>query len=364
MNKATLELIIVQFKEFFREPGILFWSFLFPILMALGLGFAFSEKPIKYKTVAYVEANTSDVHEFKGYMDKNGVKRSAQNTYEFDFGSEKTGFTKYKVCVVSWEQAVKMLKQGKVDLIMDEKEGKIQYNYDPLNSEAQLTYLQLTGFFSGNQIKTQEVQIKPLTQKGTRYIDFLIPGLLAMNLMMSTMWGISYNLIEKRSRKLLRRLIATPMKQSDFLIAQLIARFALSFIEAVILFTFAKLFFQIPVEGSLFTAIVIFTAGMICFTGLAILSSCRVSNTNVGNGIVNLVVMPMMIMSGIFFSYHGFPDFMIPIIQKLPLTMIADSIRGVFIEGSTLQELLSPILILTSSGIIFLAIGLKLFKWY
>jgi ABC-type multidrug transport system permease subunit len=206
--------------------------------------------------------------------------------------------------------------------------------------------------------------IKPLTVTGTRYIDFLVPGLIAMGVMMSCMWGISYGLIEKRSKKLLRRLVATPMKKSHFLIALLAVRITMNFIESSVLFFFALIAFKMVIQGDVTALVLMFLAGNVAFAGLAVFVSSHTSNTEVGNGLINFVVFPMMVLSGIFFSYHNFPDWSIPVIQKLPLTILADGIRSIFNEGAGYHDVAIPILILTATGVFFFSAGLKIFKWH
>ena len=185
-----------------------------------------------------------------------------------------------------------------------------------------------------------------------------------MGIMMSCMWGISYNMIDRRAKKLLRRLVATPMKKSYFLIAQMVVRITMNLIESSLLFLFAFLVFNFRLQGNPIALIIIFISGNIAFEGIAILISSRTSNTEIGNGLINAVVMPMMVLSGIFFSYHNFPDWSIPIIQTLPLTMLADGIRSIFIEGAGFNEIIIPSLVLATIGIIFFSAGLRIFKWY
>jgi ABC-2 type transport system permease protein len=199
---------------------------------------------------------------------------------------------------------------------------------------------------------------------GTRYIDFLVPGLITMGVMMSSMWGISYGLIEKRSKKLLRRLVATPMKKSHFLIALITVRIIMNFIESLVLFVFALFAFDMVIQGDISALILMFLAGNIAFAGIAVFVSSHTSNTEVGNGLINFVVFPMMVLSGIFFSYHNFPDWSIAVIQKLPLTMLTDGIRSIFNEGAGYGEVAMPIVILTATGVFFFTIGLKIFKWH
>jgi ABC-type multidrug transport system permease subunit len=235
-----------------------------------------------------------------------------------------------------------------------------------MNPDAQLTYLKLSKIVGRGEIRSvdQTEVIAPLAVSGTRYIDFLIPGLIAMGIMMSCMWGMSYGMIEKRSRKLLRRMVATPMLKSHFLMALMTVRISMNFIESVLLFIFAYLAFDITIQGSIPALLLFFVAGNIAFGGIAIFVSSRTANTEIGNGLINVVVMPMMVLSGIFFSYHHFPDWSIFIIQKLPLTLLADGIRSIFIEGAGFSETALPTLILLTIGIFFFTTGLRIFKWH
>jgi ABC-2 type transport system permease protein len=368
MKRPLLQLILIQLREFYREPGILFWAFVFPIAMAWGLGIAFTHKIEQKRNIAFIENAAQPDTQFRKILSKfstsNIGSKKNEAKYSIRFGNEKIGYTNFRFIPTNWENARKHLRSGSVLLIIEEKQGKLCYNYDPFSTEAQLTYMQLSSLINKGSSNVTETEIKPLTQKGSRYVDFLIPGLIAMDLMMSTMWGVSYSLIEKRSKKLLRRMVATPMKKSSFLFAQLIARLILNILEALILFAFANYYFGFTLEGKFITLAVLYMAGMLCFTGISILISSRTSNTYVGNGLINALVMPMSVLSGIFFSYHNFPDVIIPYIQALPLTMFADGLRGVFIEGTGLKEIIIPTLALSGIGITTFIAGLKIYKWY
>jgi ABC-type multidrug transport system permease subunit len=178
------------------------------------------------------------------------------------------------------------------------------------------------------------------------------------------MWGIGYSLVEQRTKKLLRRMIATPMKKSSFLISHFVGRTVLCAVEALLLYVFVHYYFDISIQGSIPALVVLFLAGVIAFTGIAIFAASRTSRTEIANGLINAVTMPMMVVSGVFFSYHNFPDIVIPLIQVLPLTMLADGIRSIFIEGAGFREVTSSIFILSGLGVIFFAFGLKIYKWY
>jgi ABC-2 type transport system permease protein len=368
LKRPIVQLILIQLREFYREPGILFWAIVFPIAMAWGLGVAFSHKPDQKRDIALIEnvaQPDSLLRSFLFKYSKEEVSTEGKGKlFCVQTGNNKMGFTTYRFKPTTWAEANLLIKQGGVVLIVEEKDGKLNYHFDPMNADAQLTYMQVAGFIK-NQTNTADVtEIKPLTQKGTRYIDFLIPGLIAMNLMMSTMWGISYSLIEKRSKKLLRRMVATPMEKTSFLFSQLVARFFLNIIEGTIVFVFAYWYFGLTIDGSVGALFALYLSGMLCFTGIAILVSSRTSNTYVGNGLINAIVMPMMLISGIFFSYHNFPDVVIPYIQAMPLTMLADGMRSIFIEGAGFAQVILPFSVLSAIGIVTFSVGLKIYKWY
>jgi ABC-2 type transport system permease protein len=373
--KQLWQLVVANFKEIIREPGVLFWGIIFPILMSVGLGLAFTKKQDVTRKVAIItdqtvnSVNADSLHILTDFLQKNTVKTVTAKdgvTYSYTQKNNKLGNTTFIFSEISWEQSMVWLKRGYVSIVLDEKNGNIQYHFDPSNGEAKLAYLQLSGIFGkgNNNVKINEDEIKPLTLEGTRYIDFLIPGLIAMGIMMSAMWGLSYTIIERRSKKLLRRMVATPMKKSHFLVALIAVRIAMNFIEGLLLFLFAYVAFDITIQGSIPALLTVFIAGNIAFAGIAIFASCNTAKTEIGNGLINFVVMPMMILSGIFFSYHNFPEWSIPVIQKLPLTMLADGIRSIFIEGGGFAEIALPSLILSATGIFFFGLGLKLFKWH
>jgi ABC-type multidrug transport system permease subunit len=348
--------MLVEFREFFREPGVLFWAFAFPILMAWGLGVAFNNQGEQQRHVALVQNQPGNVmNSFLGKAGTDSVKK---------LGNEKLGYTNYHFKKATWEEAIRMVKRGEASLIIEENQDSVIYHFDPKNAEAQSAYMQISSAIKHGENADKSENIKTLSAIGTRYVDFLVPGLLAMNIMFAAMWGISYTFIERRSKKLLRRMVATPMSRPGMLFAHFTARLILSFCEAILLLSFAYWYFGIKIQGSIPAFILLLIAGNLVFFGIAILFSSRTSNTQVGNGIVNAVTMPMLICSGIFFSYHNFPDWIIPVIKLFPLTVMADTFRAIFIEGIGLQEALMPILVLTGFGLLFFFVGYRIYKWY
>jgi ABC-type multidrug transport system permease subunit len=368
-------LIIALFREIIREPGVLFWGILFPILMSLGLGLAFTKKNDVTRKVAVINkvdrlSDPSANSILTGFLEKSceknpsGIKESW--IWKYTIKDAKLGNSIFLIYDMKWDEAMTLLKRGTINVLIVGLNNSVEYHFDPMNPDAQLTFLKLSSVIGKGEVQPVQSnsEIKPLTVKGTRYIDFLVPGLMTMGIMMSSMWGISYGIIEKRSKKLLRRLVATPMRKSYFLMALITVRIIMNFIESGALFIFALLAFKMTIQGNISALILIFLAGNIAFAGLAILISSHTSNTEVGNGLINFVVMPMMILSGIFFSYQNFPEWSLPVIRKLPLTILTDGARSIFNEGAGYREVALPIIILTAIGALFFTIGLKIFKWH
>jgi ABC-2 type transport system permease protein len=374
-NSQLYHLILANVRDLIREPGVLFWGTIFPILMSLGLGIAFMSN----KDVIINVAVIGEKHLFEERSDTSSIlcdflNRNKAITGKSEDGSlyrkfvlkdEKLGNTIFLFHGLDWNQSMILLKRGNLNMIIDEVQGKIQYHFDPRNPDAQLSYLKLSKILDdpGNKQVVSEQEIRPLTVTGTRYIDFLVPGLIAMGIMMSTLWGVSYSIIETRSKKLLRRMVATPMKRSNFLIALITVRVALNFFEGLVLFLFAHFVFGISITGNALALIILFIAGNMAFAGISILCSSHTSKTEIGNGLINAISMPMMVLSGIFFSYHNFPDWSIPVIRMFPLTMLADGMR-IFIEGAGFAEVIIPVLVLSGTGVFLFLAGLKIFKWH
>ncbi|MEJ2614016.1 MAG: ABC transporter permease [Ignavibacteriaceae bacterium] len=360
-------LVIAHAKELMREPSVLFWGIVFPILMALGLGIAFTQKSVTTARIGFIE-NKSSMHDSSdsvvSFLKKHGRKIN-HNEYRIEIKNKKLGNTVYIFKAMNWKEADKLLKKGEINLVVEDSDGAVNYHFDPSGPDAQLNYLRLSQILGNNKLlKENSANIEPLTLKGTRYIDFLIPGLMALGILMSSIWGLGYTLIEKRSKKLLRRMVATPMKKSYFLVSFMSVRTIMNFIESLLLFIFANLVFGITIQGNIAALFLIFIAGNINFAGMATLISCRTANPEVGNGIISAVTTPMFVLSGIFFSYQHFPYWSMPYIKIIPLTMLSDSIRSIFIEGAGFSDIALPFFVLLAMGILFFAIGLKLFKWY
>ena len=374
-NSQLFHLTLANVRELTREPGVLFWGIVFPILMSLGLGIAFTKKKDTVTTVAVIGQDLSpqlsgDTSLIFNFLRENRavpvMYAPGETSGKVTVPDDELGNTIFIFRAMDWKRAMVLLKRGNLNIILDEKNGKVRYHFDPLNPDAQLTYLKLSKLINtpGTATGGKEAGIQPLTVAGTRYIDFLVPGLIAMGVMMSCMWGVSYAIIERRSKKLLRRMVAAPMKRSNFLIALIAVRVVMNFVEAGLLILFAWLVFDITIQGNIPALLTLFIAGNFAFAGIAVFISSHTAKTEVGNGLINAVSMPMMVLSGVFFSYHNFPEWSIPVIQKFPLTMMADGIRSIMIEGAGMGDVMIPTLVLAATGFVFFIAGMRLFKWH
>ncbi|MDR1408563.1 MAG: ABC transporter permease [Tannerella sp.] len=362
-NNQLYRLCIAQLLETVREPEVLFWGMVFPILISIGLGLAFTQtSEVKFRIMLAGENTTRLDSLLRVHADSGNTGRS----FIWKLEDRTLGNTSFHFEYVDWPSAIVALKRGEADLIATDSAGHIRYHFDPLNSQAQLAYTRLTALVRApdRPAETVRTDISPLTLRGVRYIDFLVPGLIAFGIMADILWGISYTIIERRSQKLLRRMVATPMRRSNLLISMMCVRILMNLVDAVIIIIAMWLIFGVRIQGSIGALAALFLAGNIAFTGIAVLISSRTSKTEVGNGWINAVQMPMLILSGVFFSYHNFPEWSIGAIRLLPLTALADGFRSIFNEGAGWTEILLPSTVLTIAGLACFAVGMKLFKWY
>jgi len=363
-NKQLYQLSKAQFLETVREPGILFWGMVFPILISVGLGLAFTQTKEYKFNIAIVNTVPQTLDSLLTQYAQ-PKENKGEITRHWAVPDKILGNTVFIFHFMTWDDAIIALKRNEVDILITDSAAQCHYHFDPHNSQAQLAYLKLTTLLKSPPSNfSEQGKIEALTLKGVRYIDFLIPGVIALGIINSLCWGVSYAIVERRSQKLLRRMVATPMKKSNFLISMVLVRIAMNFVQIGLFFSVAWLIFGTTIQGSLWALLILFLSANIAFAGIAILLASRTSKVEVGNGLINAITMPMMILSGIFFSYHNFPDWSIGFIKALPLTAIADGLRAIFNEGAGFPGIMLPSFFLFALGVVCFSIGVKVFKWY
>jgi ABC-2 type transport system permease protein len=341
--RAIVELAKSRFRLFYREPGAMFWTFGFPIVLSIVLGIAFRNRDPEPVIVA-VEASARAEH-------ARAILAAAPDV---------------KVKILSADEAAGALRTGKVSLVVvPGDDAGYTYRYDPTRPDSRLARAVTDDVLERGEGRKDAYTpaIKTVTEPGSRYIDFLIPGLIGLGLMSTGLWGIGFSLAEMRTRKLIKRLIATPMRRSDFLFSFLLVRAVMLPFELVPLLLFARFVFDVGVRGSLFTLFITAMVGGLTFAVMGLLLACRSENPQIVTGLINVVSFPMYLCSGVFFSSSRFPDVLQPIIRYLPLTALNDALRETMIDGASLTTVLPKIGLVAVWGVVSFALAIRLFKW-
>ena len=339
-----LELTLARIREVLREPGFVFWIFGFPVVMAIGLGLAFRDRPPDKPVVGVVEG-TEWLEEALDDPERITVEVYDQST------------------------AKEHLRIGRVDLVVS-AEGeavgsRVDYRYDEMRNDARLArhitdQVLQESLGRADQATTHD---EIVTEKGSRYIDFLMPGLIGLNLMGSSMWGIGYTIVLARKRRQLRRFAATPMKRSHFMGAFLLSRLVFLAFELFGLVGLGFLAFGVTVHGSALALILVALVGAASFGAIGLLVAARVQSVEAANGWMNFIMMPMWILSGTFFAYSKFPEVMQPVLEVLPLTALNDALRAIVNDGASLLSLGPQLGVLALWGVIPFLLALRWFRW-
>jgi len=331
----------VKFLEFIREPEAIFWVLIFPVLLSLALGIAFRAKAPEPLAIAVVAGAGSE---------------DAARHLATDPGLRPK--------VLTESEARLSLRTGKVALVVIPG-ATVTYWFDPARDESRVARLAADAALQRGAGRADVVptELREMTEKGSRYIDFLVPGLLGMNLMGTGMWGIAFSIVTARSRGLLKRLVATPMRKSDYLLGQMMGRMVFLVPEVVVLVAFAHVAFGVPVNGSLLALTAVTGLGAMAFTGIGLLVAARPRTIEGVSGLMNFVMLPMWIFSGVFFSPSRFPDAMMPAIRLLPLTALNDALRAVMIDGAALASVARELAVVGAWGLAAFVAALRLFRW-
>jgi ABC-type multidrug transport system permease subunit len=336
-----VQLTLARMREFYREPEAIFWVFGFPIVLAFALGIAFRNRGPGELRVAVARAPGDS-----------GLAAALACA---------PGLT----AVVLDSGAARLeLRTGRVALLVIPGDP-IVYRYDSTRTESRLARLAADDAVQRLHGRADPARVRDarVTEPGSRYIDFLIPGLLGMNLMGSGLWGVGFSVVQHRTKKLLKRLMATPMRRSHYLLSFVLSRLVFLLVEVAALVGFAWWIFDVGVRGSLGAVGFITVLGALSFAGLGMLVASRARTVEAVSGLMNLVMLPMWILSGTFFSYARFPDAMQPFVKALPLTALNDALRAVMIDGSPLAQLGTPLAIVAAWGLASFGVALAIFRW-
>ncbi|HTT71902.1 MAG TPA: ABC transporter permease [Anaeromyxobacteraceae bacterium] len=338
---SLVELTLTRLRLFFREPSAVFWTFIFPILLTIALGVAFRNRPPEPVAAAVEEGQGSAALALALAEDPRIEAR-----------------------VLGPREARAALRAGRVALVVSAG-PPLRYAFDPTRPESRLARALVDDAVqraAGRVDPVSAVEAK-VVEPGARYIDFLVPGLLGLNIMSSGMWGVAFVIVETRQKKLLKRLLATPMRRGEFLLSFVFLRMLFLVLELPVLLGFARLAFGVSVQGSLALLVLVAFLGALAFAGIGLLVAARATNTQTASGLINLVMMPMFLLSGVFFSATHFPAVMQPAIRALPLTALIDALRAVMNEGAGAAAVARPALLLAVVSLASFALALRAFRW-
>ncbi|MGA3018905.1 MAG: ABC transporter permease [Bryobacteraceae bacterium] len=338
-ERALAQLTLVRFREFIREPEALFWVFIFPVLLAAGLGIAFRNRPPEVLTIA---ATTPELARSLAGEKLLRVERLPQTDAE------------------------EALRVGKAALVAEPgASGAVVYAYDPTSPEGRTARM-----LADRAVERAAGRADPVAstdrlvnEPGSRYIDFLIPGLLGMNLMGSAMWGMGFSIVDARRKKLIKRMVATPMPRHYYLLSFVLSRLLLLVVEVGVVLGFGALVFHVPVRGPFTGLAVLCVLGSMLFCSLGLLTASRAQTIEAASGLMNAVMMPMWICSGVFFSAQRFPDAVQPVIKALPLTAVIDALRASMLQGAGLAQVAPQIAVMGGWLVVCFGLALKLFRW-
>jgi ABC-type multidrug transport system permease subunit len=341
--REILELTRARLVQMLREPEILFWVFAFPLLLTLVTGLAFRGGGSSSSRVAVVEGAGA-----------NELREAFASANELEARTVPTA-----------DEGAKLLRSGAVDALVEADSPRARITFDEARPEAAAARLRVENALqrAAGRRDVAEIDSVAVTQRGSRYVDWLVPGLLALNLMSTTIWGVGFALVEARQRRLLQRFLVTPMKRSSLLFSYVLARVVLLAAEALVLVAFACLIFGVPFRGSALAFGALTLLGALSFSGLAILLGSRVRTPEAASGLIYLSMMPMGLSSGVFFSYERFSPLLQPLIKALPLAALSDALRGVMLEGASLAAFVPELAILGAWGVATFVIGLVIFRW-
>jgi ABC-2 type transport system permease protein len=340
-RSALAQLVLARLRAFFREPSTVFWSFGFPILLTIALGIAFRARPPEPVRAAVLAGPGAERVRAALAADRGVVAE-----------------------ILPEAAARAALRTGRAAIVVVPGDPPT-YRSDPTRPESRLARAAVDDLLqrAAGRPDAFSAADARVTEPGARYVDFLVPGLLGMNVMSAGMWGIGWVIVEDRQKKLLKRMVATPMRRSEWLLAFVLVRLVFLLIEVPVLVGFAMLAFDVPMRGSWLALAAMAVLGALAFSGLGLLVASRARNTQTVGGLINLVMMPMFIVSGVFFSSTNFPPALQPIIRALPLTALNDALRAVMNEGAGLAALWPEAALLAGVAAASFALALRFFRW-
>jgi ABC-2 type transport system permease protein len=337
-------LVLFRMRLFYRQPEAVFWTYGFPLVMVTALGLAFREKS---KELVLLDVVGPRAEEFQAKLAND---------------------SRFRIHTPAPDEWKKRLQTKKTDLVVETGEASESLPTlwtEPHRAESLFAREAVENALSRSKEGAAAPRFaeKHLEEIGSRYIDFLLPGMIGMNLMGGGMWGVGFVLVDMRVRKLLKRFLATPMRRSDFLFSLMFVRLIFALFDMLFLIAFGYLAFGVKCRGSGLDLGLVMLLGGGSFAGIGLLVASRAQTIETISGLMNLIMLPMWIASGVFFTAERFPAAVQPLIQILPLTCLNNALRGVMLNGESIVRQWQPLLILLIWGSVSFTIALRIFRW-
>lgn len=338
-------LVLARLREFLREPHAVFWVYVFPLVLMSTLGVAFRNHGPDPARIIVVQGP------------------QAESVYV-----ELKSDPRFQATLCDEQEALRRFRVNRVDLIVKvstEVPNRYDYYFDPSRGESVLARQSVDNFLqqAAGRRDVAEVRNHEIDEPGGHYADFLVPGLLGMGLLGGGLWGIGYAVVDMRIRKLLKHYYATPMKRSHFLAALAISRLVFTITEVLLLLVFARVTFGVVSQGSYLALSAVILMGAIEFSGIGLLVGSRAQTMEALSGIMNAIMLPMWIGSGVFFSTERFPEMVQSALFLLPLTPLIHALRTIMLEGASLFSLGADLALMAGWGCVTFVLALCWFRW-
>ncbi|MFP4362248.1 MAG: ABC transporter permease [Spirochaetia bacterium] len=335
--KKMLAMIHARNMEFVRDRGTLFWNILFPFFLVFGFAFAFSGQEDAQYMVGYYGEPPADFR----FLD-----------------SEHLDFISYD----SVETPISRLRHHQIDFFINFSDNEYYVSQEAPASRV-VEELFRSSRLNGEAQGVPGFEQQTVSGRPIRYVDWLVPGVIGMNMMFSSLFGVGFVLVRYRKNGVLKRLKATPVKPVEFVSAQVISRLIIVMITSVFVFTASNFFLNFLMLGSYITLILITFLSILCLISFGLIFAARIKSEELASGVMNLALWPMIVFSGVFFSLEGTPEIMQRVSYIFPLTHFIQAARAVMLDGAGLLEIAPNLAVLGGETVLFVLIASALFKW-
>jgi ABC-type multidrug transport system permease subunit len=337
MNTQRIRAVVAsRNREFFRDKAGLGWNLLMPVLMLLGFAFIFNEpQPEQYRVGVLQAAGMEVSHPFL-------------ETRYIDFVEQDDP-----------EAAIDKVRYHQLDLLIDLRTQPTYW----VNEQSAGGYLAERLLLQSVSSDANRIDRQPVSGEEVRYVDWLLPGILAINVMFSSLWGVGWVIVRYRKNGVLRRLRATPLSAGEFLVAQIISRLLVVASTTVLVFFGTHLLLDFPMRGSYLALAAVFLVGAIALISIGLAVAARVRSEELANGLLDMVAFPMMILSGVWFSMEGTNIWAQRLAELMPLSHLVDAARRIMLDGAGLGDILAELGILAGFAAVLLLVSARAFRW-